>query len=175
MLTDRRVSFSLYYMENKPLVFMMGRSPAFLPTDRCFARNHMWVSRIEDGADNGAKVEYRMGLTAYAVKLLGDMRSLEWSARAGTHVQRGQSLGTIEASKATSDLFAPDDGTILEFNSAVVADPTLLNSNLYDSGWLFRMQRADTRGEWLSADEYLAHVEAAWPLAQRILKGQAGR
>ncbi len=59
-------------MKNKPLVFMMGRSPALLPTDRCFARNHMWVSEADNGAEDG----YRLGLTAYAVKLLGDMRSL---------------------------------------------------------------------------------------------------
>lgn len=156
-------------MKNKPLVFMMGRSPAFLPTDRCFARNHMWVSEAGDWAG------YRLGLTAYAVKLLGDMRVLEWSVKAGMHVEHGQSLGTIEASKATSDLFAPTSGTIIEFNAAVVADPTLLNSNLYDSGWLLRMETADTSTKWLSPEEYLAHVEAAWPLAQRILKGQAGR
>ena len=157
--------------KNKPLVFMMGRSPAFLPTDRCFARNHMWVSELDIGGEG----EYRMGLTAYAVKLLGDMRSLEWSVAAGSRVKLGQSLGTIEASKATSDLFAPADGTILEFNSAVVADPTLLNSNLYDRGWLFRIKTDATTKQWLSPDEYLAHIEAAWPLAQRILKGQAGR
>ncbi len=131
----------------------------------------MWVSDV----DTGGEGEYRLGLTAYAVKLLGDMRSLEWSVAAGSCVKLAESLGTIEASKATSDLFAPAEGTILEFNSAVVADPTLLNSNLYDSGWLFRMKTDVARDEWLSPDEYLAHVEAAWPLAQRILKGQAGR
>ncbi|MEA1950077.1 MAG: glycine cleavage system protein H [Planctomycetota bacterium] len=157
--------------KNKPLVFMMGRSPAFLPTDRCYARNHMWVSET----DNGAESEYRLGLTAYAVKLLGDMRSLEWSVAAGARVKLGQSLGTIEASKATSDLFAPVAGTIVEINAAVVADPTLLNSNLYDSGWLLLMKTSAVSGQWLSPEEYLAHVEAAWPLAQRILKGQAGR
>ena len=152
----------------KPLVFMMGKSPVFLPTDRQFVNNHMWVLPTDAG--------YRLGLTAYAVKLLGDMRRLEWSVAADTRIEKGQSMGTIEASKATSDLFVPMSGTLLEFNPAVVADPTLLNSNLYDCGWLFCMKSDD--GEeplLLSPQKYLAHVEAVWPLAQRILKGQAGR
>ena len=147
---------------------MMGKSPVFLPIDRPFAQNHMWVSPTDAG--------YRLGLTAYAVKLLGDMRSLEWSVASDSRIERGQSIGTIEASKATSDLFAPMSGTLLEFNPAVVADPTLLNSNLYDTGWLFCMKSNDGEESLLlSPREYLAHVEAVWPLAQRILKGQAGR
>lgn len=157
--------------KNTPLIFMMGRSPAFLPIDRSYARNHMWVSEVDSGAEN----EFCFGLTAYAVKLLGDMRSLEWSLKTDEDVEQGQSLGTIEASKATSDLFAPAAGKIVEINSAVVSDPTLLNSNLYDSGWLFRMKISMATAQWLSPQEYLEHVEAAWPLAQRILKGQAGR
>ena len=149
---------------------MMGRSPVFLPTDRRFARNHMWVSGAESEAEDG----YRMGLTAYAVKLLGDMRSLEWSVAAAARVEQGQSLGTIEASKATSDLFAPISGTILEFNRAVVADPPLLNSNLYDSGWLLRMKEGGASSVWLSPQEYLAHIEAAWPLA-RLMSSTTAR
>ena len=117
----------------------------------------------------------RLGLTAYAVKLLGDMKHLEWSLPAGSQVDKGQPIGTVEASKATSDLFAPAAGILLEFNPAVVADPLLLNSNLYDEGWLFRMQAADRDAQLLSPQEYLALIESVWPLAQRILKGQAGR
>jgi glycine cleavage system H protein len=146
----------------KPLVFMMGRSPAFLPTDREYARNHMWALGAEDG--------YRVGLSAYAVKLLGDLRLLDWSAEAGAAVTAGQQIGFIEGSKATSDLYAPMGGTVQEINDAVVADPTLINSNLYDAGWL--MMIAGNGEGLLSPEDYLSHLEASWPLAQRILKGQ---
>ena len=142
----------------------MGRSPAFLPTDREYAPNHMWALGAEQG--------YRVGLSAYAVKLLGDLRHLEWSIGAGTPIVAGQQIGFIEGSKATSDLYAPIAGKVHEFNDAVVADPTLLNSNLYDSGWLLAISG---RGEGLlSPEEYLSHLEASWPLAQRLLKGQLG-
>jgi glycine cleavage system H protein len=147
-----------------PLVFMMGRSPAFLPTDRHYARNHMWVQ--------GGEAGYRVGLSAYAVKLLGDLRHLDWAIEAGATITTGQQIGFIEGSKATSDLYAPMAGKVRELNDAVVADPTLLNSNLYDTGWLLVMRGS---GEGLlSPEDYFSHLEASWPLAQRLLKGQLG-
>ena len=149
----------------KPLVFMMGRSPAFLPADRRYARNHMWAEAEEGG--------YRFGLSSYAVKLLGDVYHVQWSVAPGTEVGEGDRLGYIEASKATSDLYAPTGGRMVEFNSGVLATPELLNTNLYDAGWLFRMAAGSE--SLLSAEDYLAHLETCWPLAQRLLKGQAGR
>ena len=140
---------------------MMGRSPAILPVDRQYARNHMWGA-IEEGA-------VRFGLSAYAVRLLGDVKHLEWSIEAGRTVEAGETIGYIEASKAASDLFAPAAGRIEEFHPAVLAKPSLVNSNLYDAGWLFRL--SGTGQGLLSPEEYLALVEAAWPLAQRLLKG----
>jgi glycine cleavage system H protein len=146
----------------KPLVFLMGRSPAIFPVDRRYAANHMWAFAVEGG--------YRFGLSAYAVRLLGDVKHVGWSAHLGTMVKQGDPIGYVEASKATSDLFAPTDGRIEEYNTAVLEKPSLVNSHLYDAGWLLRLSGV---GQGLiSAEEYLAHVEAGWPLAQRLLKGQ---
>ncbi len=150
---------------NKPLVFMMGRSPAFLPVDRRYARNHMWALATDSG--------YRLGFSAYAVKLLGDLHHLEWSVEPGSTVAGGQQVGFIEGSKATSDLYAPIAGTIQEINGAVLADPSLINSNLYDDAWLLDV--AGSGNALLGPEEYLAHLEIHWPLAQRMLKAQVGR
>jgi glycine cleavage system H protein len=149
----------------KPLVFMMGRSPVFLPTDRKYAPNHMWAAAADAG--------YRLGFTGYAVKLLGDVHHLEWSAQVGHDVASGQQIGFIEGSKATSDLYAPMAGTIEQLNPAVLADPSLVNTNLYDTGWLLVI--LGTSAELIGPQQYVSHLEASWPLTQRILKGQAGR
>ena len=143
---------------------MMGRSPAILPTDRKYARNHMWAAAVDGGL--------QFGFSAYAVKLLGDVHHLEWSVEPGAELARGQQIGFIEGSKATSDLYAPTAGQVRRINADVVADPSLLNSNLYDRGWLIVIAGSGQR--LLSPEQYLAHVEASWPLAQRMLKKQAG-
>ena len=107
------------------------------------------------------------------MKLLGEIYHLQWSIAPGSEVQHGQQIGFIEASKATSDLYAPASGRIQQINAGVLATPDLINTNPYDAGWLF----CTTAGgeSFLSADEYLAYLETCWPLAQRLLKGQAGR
>jgi len=143
----------------------MGRSPVFVPVDRRYALNHMWA-QTEGGG-------FRFGLSAYAVRLLGDVHHLEWSVAAGDPIERGNPIGYVEASKATSDLVAPVGGRVEEINGAVLADPRLVNSSPYDAGWLLRI---DGEGPGLlSPEEYLAHLAAVWPLAQRLLQGQAGR
>ncbi|MHC4401710.1 MAG: glycine cleavage system protein H [Planctomycetota bacterium] len=149
----------------RPLVFMMGRSPVILPTDRRYARNHMWAAAVETGL--------QLGFSAYAVRLLGDVHHLEWSAETGAKVAWGEKVGFIEGSKATSDLYAPVGGMAGRLNPDVLAKPLLVNTNLYDAGWLLVIDGGDE--ELLSAEEYLSHVEASWPLAQRMLKGQAGK
>ena len=52
------------------LVFMMGEFAAQVPTDRQYAKNHMWASQL-DG-------RYRFGFSAYAVRLLQDVYFLDW-------------------------------------------------------------------------------------------------
>src|SRR4030042_5220114 len=107
---------------------MMGQSPAILPVDRQYARNHVGAIRTEAG--------HRLGFSAYAVKLLGDVRHLEWAVEPAATVERGRAIGYVEASKAASDLYAPLSGQVIEINRDVLADPTLVNTSLYDAGWL---------------------------------------
>jgi glycine cleavage system H protein len=145
----------------KPLVFLMGRSPAFLPTDRLYARTHFWALPTARG--------YRLGLSSYGVRLLGEIRHLQWSAELGNEVAAAEAIGYVEASKATSDLYAPMAGRVGELNRAAVERPGLVNASLYDEGWLLEIDGRTP--SLLSPEEYLAHLEAVWPLAQRLLKG----
>ncbi|MHB8902388.1 MAG: glycine cleavage system protein H [Thermoguttaceae bacterium] len=149
----------------KPLVFMMGKSPAILPVDRLYARNHMWV--LVQGA------ALRLGFSAYAVRLLGDIHHVRWSAEVGSPIEPGGQIGYVEASKATSDLYAPVGGQIRAFNESVLSNAGLVNTNLYDSAWLLEVVGSGTG--LLEPEAYLQHLEATWPFAQRLLKGQSGR
>lgn len=143
------------------LVFMMGKYEARIPADRSYAENHMWLKRAGDA--------YRVGFTAYSVRLLQDVYFLDWSIDPQTNVRRRQQIGEIESSKAVSALYAPFDGRILEFNEELLDDPTAINTDNYGSGWLFTLR---TEGEMLTPREYVEHLDAGWEEAQRHLKGQ---
>ena len=147
---------------SEPLVFMMGKFEARFPTDRKYAKNHMWALAAADG--------FRFGFSAYAVRLLQDVYFLDWSVDAGQTLAERQEIGSIESSKAESALFAPMAGRLARFNEDLLADPSTINVDLYGRGWLFDIE--GTGGELLSPEAYLIHLEAAWKVAERTIKGQ---
>lgn len=146
-------------------VFLMGKFEARIPDDRKYAKNHMWAQACDDGPRR-----WRFGFSAYAVRLLQDVYFLDWHVDAGASLAEKQEIGEIESSKAESSLYAPAAGTLIEFNPAVLADPSAINVDTYAAGWLFTLQTAGA--ELLTTEQYLAHLADAWKVAERTIKGQ---
>ena len=115
-----------------PLVFMMGQYAASIPTDRQYARNHMWAQQ-HDAA-------YRFGFSAYAVRLLQDVYFLDWTVDADAWLQQRQEIGSIESKKAEASLYSPISGRLTAFNSALLDDPSAINVDTYGIGWLFEIE-----------------------------------
>ncbi|TWT54069.1 Glycine cleavage system H protein [Rubripirellula amarantea] len=143
----------------------MGEHLASFPTDLLYATNHMWAKAIGDGV-------LRFGLTAYAVRLLQDVYFLDWTVEVGMDLKSRASLGSIESKKAESDLYAPLAGKLVGINEAALDDPSIINAETYSDGWLFDIQ-TDSCDSLLSPSAYLEHLDSAWDVAQRTIKGQA--
>lgn len=147
---------------DEAMTFLMGKFAARFPTDRRYAKNHMWAQPVASG--------FRFGFSAYAVRLLQDVYFLEWSIDAGSVLAERQAIGAIESSKAESELYAPMAGQLARFNERLLSDPSGINVDSYGDGWLFEIEGpGDTL---LSPEEYLRHLEASWAVAQRTIKGQ---
>lgn len=145
------------------LTFMMGEYAAKFPTDRQYARNHMWAMPKEDDG-------YRFGFAAYAVRLLQDVYFLDWDIGAGTALAERQEIGQIESQKAEASLYAPMTGTLTALNELLLKDPSAINVDKYGGGWLFEISGL---GDGLfSPAEYLEHLTAVWEVTQRTIKGQ---
>ncbi len=147
---------------SEPLIFMMGKFAAEFPTDRRYAKNHMW------GQPLGGAI--RFGFTAYAVRLLQDVYFLDWIVDAGSVLSERQEIGQIESKKAESSLYAPLPGRLIRFNDELLSDPSAINLDKYGGGWLFEIEAAadpllDPRG-------YIEHLTGVWEIAQRTIKGQ---
>ena len=145
------------------LVFMMGEYEARFPTDRSYAKNHMWGLPVGD--------RVRFGLTAYAVRLLQDVYFLDLIIEPDMQLKARQEIGSIESKKAESSLYCPLGGTVHRLNEALVQDPTAINLDKYGEGWMFELQCQS--GELLTPEQYIEHLSAAWEVAQRTIKGQA--
>ena len=144
------------------LVFMMGQFEARFPTDRRYAKNHMW------GRQDGET--WRFGFSAYAVRLLQDVYFLDWDIEAPVDLAERQEIGQIESSKAESSLYSPIHGRLTQINEVLLNDPTAINVDKYGDGWLFEIE--GEAGELLTPDAYLEHLVDAWKVAERTIKGQ---
>lgn len=151
---------------SEPLIFMMGNFSAEFPQTLLYAKNHMWSVQTEGNV-------YRFGLSAYAVRLLQDVYFFDLTIEPGMQVKAKQELGSIESKKAESSLYAPVAGLVRQINRNLLDDPTAINVDKYGAGWLFEMQLdADAVGQLLSPDQYMEHLNQAWEVAQRTIKGQ---
>lgn len=146
------------------LVFMMGNFEARFPTDRQYAKNHMWAQ-----AKAGSVL--RFGLSAYAVRLLQDVYFLDLIIEPQMQLKMRQEIGSIESKKAESSLYSPLAGCVTAVNDQLLDDPTTINLDKYGEGWFFELECSEP--QLLSPDEYMQHLAAAWEVAQRTIKGQA--
>ncbi len=156
-----RAALEPHLMANADLVFLMGKYEARLPVDRHYCRSHMWLTPVENG--------YRVGFTAYAVRLLQDVYFLDWSIDPETTVHPKQEIGQVESSKAVSSMYPPAGGIVRLFNPSLMHDPSLINTDNYGAGWLYEFQ---TDSPLLTPQDYFAHLEATWETTQRLLKSQ---
>jgi len=148
------------------LTFMMGEFAAEFPTDRQYARNHMWAKLA--GEDR-----YQFGFAAYAVRLLQDVYFLDWDVATGTALTERQEIGQIESQKAEASLYAPISGTLSALNETLLKDPSAINVDKYDEGWLFEITGP---GDGLfDPAGYLEHLAAVWEVTQRTIKGQMSK
>lgn len=105
----------------------------YLPADFLYSPSHFWLAPLPDGI-------WRVGLTKFAVRMLGEMVDHAFEIELGAPVTSGRILGWIEGFKAISDLFSVADGTFRGGNQALQETITLVNKDPYGAGWLYEVQ-----------------------------------
>jgi glycine cleavage system H protein len=111
-----------------------------------YTAEHEWIAVDGDIA--------RIGITAYAADKLGDVVFVDLP-KVGQAVAAGRVVGEIESTKSVGELYAPVDGEVVEANDAVVADPSIVNSDPFGAGWMIAVRFTELP-TLLSADEYAA-------------------
>ena len=122
-----------------------------IPTDLHYTADHEWIRLEGDIAT--------VGVTDYAQGELGDIVFVEVETE-GEELDAEEVFGTIEAVKTVSDLFLPVAGEIIEFNSALEDDPSLINNDPFGDGWIIKVKVSDTSDfeALMNADGYAASL-----------------
>ena len=79
-----------------------------------------------------------VGITDHAQEELGDIVYVDLP-KAGTTVEQGKSLGSVESVKAVSDIYSPVSGEVTEINPALADAPETLNSDPHGDAWLVKI------------------------------------
>jgi glycine cleavage system H protein len=139
----------------------MGKFEAQIPQDRLYSKNHLWLQEAPGG--------FRVGFSAYSVRLLQDVYFLDWTVDANSPVKYQQEIGQVESSKAVSSLYPPADGRLGQFNDVLLNDPSQINVDGYGQGWLYHFE---TEARFMTAAEYVTYLGTKWDETQRMIKGQ---
>ncbi len=143
------------------LTFQMGLYEAELPTRLRYSDIHFWFETQGEAT--------RCGLSAFASRLLGDVFRLEWEIKVGDELGDAATLGEIESTKATSELYSPFAGTVLKINEEVVEDPSAIAHEPY-AAWLIEFAGKPVVA--MSAEEYKTFLAEGWEETEKLLKGQ---
>ncbi|GAA1260950.1 glycine cleavage system protein GcvH [Sphaerisporangium rubeum] len=118
-----------------------------IPEELSYTKEHEWIAGLDDGP------VVTVGITAYAAESLGDVVFVQLP-EAGSTLQPGEAVGEVESTKSVSDIYAPIGGEVVEINEFVVDDPSLVNSDPYGEGWLFRIRVSGDPEDLLTPEEY---------------------
>ena len=105
------------------------------PEELKFAASHEWAHLAES---DGKKIA-TVGISAHAVEALSDVVYMELP-EVGAEVSAGASFGEVESVKATSDLFAPVTGKVIEVNTGLPDNLEVLGTDPYGEGWIIKVE-----------------------------------
>ena len=101
-----------------------------------FTKDHEWVKVDGDIAI--------IGISDYAQKALGDIVSIELP-KVGRAVKQGESFCIVDSMKASSEVYAPISGKVLEVNHALSDNPQWINESCYEKGWIAKLKVSDLK------------------------------
>jgi glycine cleavage system H protein len=117
------------------------------PENLKYTKDHEWARK------EGSQVI--IGVTFHAQESLGDVVFVELP-KVGSSVSANKQFGVIESTKAVSELFAPISGKVVEVNTAIVNEPSTVNSDPYGAGWMLKIEpsKPDELDSLLDAQAY---------------------
>ncbi len=132
--------------------YKRARFTSRLPSDCIYTPGHYWLRAEEEDI-------YRVGLTKFATRMLGDFVECNFQAEVGSRVQVGEMVGSLEGFKAISEIYCVVDGEFLGSNRKLDENPSLVDNDPYDNGWLYQV-RGRPAENVLDVAGYVATLDA---------------
>jgi glycine cleavage system H protein len=145
------------------LPYRRSRFSTRLPLGRLYTASHYWLDAHEDGA-------WRVGLTKFATRMLGDLVEYRFEVEPGGAITVGQQIGWVEGFKALSEVYSVVQGGFGGANPELERDVTLVDSDPYGRGWLYHA-RGQAEPAAVDAQGYATILDAT---IDKMLEKQGG-
>ena len=139
--------------QRETLFYKRSHFVTHLPVAHLYSRSHFWLARQPTG-------EWRIGLTKFATRMLGDMVDHGFEIEPNAAVSVGQIVGWVEGFKAISDVYCVATGTFLGGNAALREKISLIDKHPYTDGWLYAV-RGTPDEKCLDVNAYREHLDRA--------------
>jgi glycine cleavage system H protein len=98
-----------------------------IPEDLRYHKEHEWIR--QDGHT------VTIGISDFAQEALGDVVFVELP-QVDAAIEQDQEIGEVESTKATSSIYSPVSGKIVQVNTELGDHPEYLNKEPYGQGWI---------------------------------------
>ncbi|MGZ3769440.1 MAG: glycine cleavage system protein H [Bdellovibrio sp.] len=105
---------------------------------------YLWV-RQEDGV-------VTIGINEDGLQDFSEVTALELPTEQ-EKVDADVVIGTLETDEGPLDIYSPVSGTVIEINSQVTDDPSIIIEDPYEEGWLIRIEAEEDLDEDEDEDE----------------------
>jgi len=115
--------------------------------ERKFTKEHEWVEKSDQ--------IIIVGITEFAQDQLGDIVSIELP-QVSSSFKQNDVMVIIDSVKASSDIYCPMDGKIIEINEKLLEHPELINQSPYEEGWIVKIKPSNPEqiDSLLSKEQY---------------------
>ena len=96
-----------------------------------FTKDHEWAM-----IDNELAT---IGISDFAQEQLDDIVSIELP-KSGSIFRQGQTIAIVDSVKASSDIYTPISGEIMEVNEELIEKPEMINQSPYELGWIVKIK-----------------------------------
>ena len=115
--------------------------------EKRFTKDHEWVEKRDD--------LLIVGITDFAQNQLGDIVSIELP-QIGSSFKQNDVMAIVDSVKASSDIFCPVDGEVVEVNEKLLENPELINQSAFSEGWIVKIKPENSKqlDSLLSKEQY---------------------
>ena len=115
--------------------------------EKRFTKDHEWVEKSDD--------LLIVGITDFAQNQLGDIVSIELP-QIGSSFKQNDVMAIVDSVKASSDIFCPVDGEVVEVNEKLLENPELINQSAFSEGWIVKIKPENSKqlDSLLSKEQY---------------------